>query len=96
MEGNGPLSGDPVPMDLIVAGKDPVAVDAVGTELMGIPKKGIGMTRMAQAYGMGTFENIQASAKGEPFERMVKQFDPVPKKFRFPGSFGDVYGWEGL
>ena len=72
------------------------AVDAVGTELMGIPKKGIGLTRMAQAYGMGTLESIQTRFKGGAFETMVKQFDPVPKKFRFPGSFGDVYGWEGL
>jgi len=96
MEGNGPLSGDPVPMDLIIAGRDPVAVDAIGTELMGFQKESIGTTRIAQAYGIGTYEGIEVKAIGGPLEKMVRQFNPVPKKSRFPGSFGKVYGWEGL
>jgi uncharacterized protein (DUF362 family) len=96
MEGNGPLGGDPVPMDLVIAGPDPVAVDAVGTELMGIPKESIGTTRMAKDYGIGTYEGTKVKVVGDSFEKILRQFDPVPKKFRFPGSFGDVYGWDGL
>ena len=96
MEGNGPIGGNPVPMDLIVAGPDPVAVDAVGTEIMGIPKENIGTTRMAKAYEIGTYEGTKVKVIGDSFEKVVKQFDTVPKKFRFPGSFGDVYGWDGL
>ena len=30
MEGKGPTDGSPVKMDLIIAGKDPVATDATG------------------------------------------------------------------
>jgi len=96
MEGNGPLNGDPVPMDLIIAGPDPVAVDAIGTEIMGFRKESIGTTRMAQAYGIGAYHNINVQVIGDSFEKVLKQFNPVPRKFRFPGSFGDVYGWEGF
>ena len=96
MEGFGPIDGDPVPMDLVIAGPDPVAVDAVGTEIMGFPAEMIGTTRMAQAYGMGTFKGTDVKTSGESLEKMVKQFNPVPKEFRFPASCGDVYGWEGL
>jgi uncharacterized protein (DUF362 family) len=96
MEGYGPLAGVPVPTDLIIAGPDPVAVDGVGTEIMGFPKENFGTTRMAKAYGLGNYENTKITAVGDSFERMMKQFDPVPKKFRFPGAHGDVYGWGGL
>ena len=94
MEGNGPLSGDPVAMDLIIAGRDPVAVDAIGTQIMGFDKESIGTTRFAQAHGIGTYEGTKVKAIGEPFEKMIKQFAPVPKKFRFPGYCGQVYGWD--
>ena len=96
MEGYGPVDGNPVPMDMIIAGPDPVAVDAVGTEIMGFPAEMIGTTRMAQAHGMGTFKGTDIKTSGETLEKMVKQFSPVPKEFRFPAYCGDVYGWEGL
>jgi len=96
MEGFGPLDGDPVPMDLVIAGPDPVAVDAVGTEIMGFHAETIGTTRMAQAYGIGTFKGTDIKTSGDVLEKIVKQFNPVPKEFRFPASCGDVYGWEGL
>lgn len=36
MEGDGPASGDAIPMNVVLAGFDPVAVDAVGATLMGV------------------------------------------------------------
>ncbi|MCP6623436.1 DUF362 domain-containing protein, partial [Klebsiella pneumoniae] len=39
MEGDGPGSGDPRPMGLILAGANAVAVDVVAAELAGIPKQ---------------------------------------------------------
>ena len=96
MEGYGPLGGDPVPMDLIIAGPDPVAVDAVGTEIMGFGAETIGTTRMAQQYGMGTFKGTDIQTSGDTLEKIVTQFNPVPKEFRFDASCGDVYGWKGL
>ena len=37
MEGNGPASGTMVTMNMVLASKDPVALDAVATTIMGIP-----------------------------------------------------------
>lgn len=48
-EGMGPTSADPVPCGVIVAGASPVAVDIVGTELMGFDHARIPM--LAEAFG---------------------------------------------
>ena len=37
MEGQGPVQGDPVTMNLMLAGRDPIALDAVACEIMDIP-----------------------------------------------------------
>jgi uncharacterized protein (DUF362 family)/ferredoxin len=39
MEGNGPGSGDPCPVGLLLAGENAVAVDLIAAEIAGIPKK---------------------------------------------------------
>ncbi|HLO25930.1 MAG TPA: DUF362 domain-containing protein, partial [Geobacteraceae bacterium] len=39
MEGNGPGSGDPRDVGLLLAGINPVAVDVIAAEIAGIPKK---------------------------------------------------------
>ncbi len=96
MEGNGPINGTPVAMDTIIAGPDPVAVDGVGTEVMGFQKESYGVSRMAMAYGLGTYEKTTVTTLGADYENVVKQFERVPRKFRSPGSYGDVYGWDGL
>ncbi|MDH5268018.1 MAG: DUF362 domain-containing protein, partial [Candidatus Bathyarchaeota archaeon] len=36
MEGNGPNRGIPIPMELVLASNDPLAIDKISTEIMGI------------------------------------------------------------
>jgi hypothetical protein len=50
-----------------------VAVDAIGTEVMGFPKESFGMTRLAQTHGIGTYEGTKVQTIGVSFEKMVKQ-----------------------
>jgi uncharacterized protein (DUF362 family) len=50
-QGNGPLSPEPLPMGLIVAGGNPAAVDWIGAYLLGYPPENIPIVREA----MGTF-----------------------------------------
>jgi len=47
MEGNGPIQGVPKPMGVLVAGADPVAVDATCCRLMRIDPTRIGYLRLA-------------------------------------------------
>jgi uncharacterized protein (DUF362 family)/Pyruvate/2-oxoacid:ferredoxin oxidoreductase delta subunit len=53
MEGNGPSSGTPRRLDLLMAGEDAVAVDAVAASVMGFKDGFIDTTRIAVAMGLG-------------------------------------------
>ena len=47
MEGNGPIQGNPRPMGIVVAGADPVAVDATCCRIMHIDPRRVGYLRLA-------------------------------------------------
>ncbi|MBN1440169.1 MAG: DUF362 domain-containing protein [Anaerolineales bacterium] len=53
MEGNGPTNGDLVPMNLIVAGTNPLATDMIGAYLMGYCPDEIPTFVWARRMGMG-------------------------------------------
>lgn len=59
MEGKGPTDGSPVKMNLIIAGKDPVATDATGARVMGIDPHEISHIRTAHQKGLGNIDNIE-------------------------------------
>ena len=61
MEGNGPQSGDPIPMNVIIASADPVAVDAVFARLVHLDPQLVHTNVHAQERGVGTWqdENIE-------------------------------------
>ncbi len=67
MEGNGPQSGDPVPMYIILASQDPVALDSVFCHLVDLDPKLVPTNLYGQEYGIGTLrqEEIEiATEKG--------------------------------
>lgn len=67
-------SGNPVEMNLIIAGADPVAVDAVGAAVMGIQPTEVKHLVLAERKGLGTcrLENIEVI--GEPIEKVGRKF----------------------
>jgi uncharacterized protein (DUF362 family) len=91
MEGWGAFHGKPVASDLIIAGKDGVAVDAVGGMCMGALPWMIGGIRECNNAGIGSYENI--SVVGTKLEDATIWYMPVP-----PGKHPDltasgVLGW---
>jgi uncharacterized protein (DUF362 family) len=58
MEGRGPSGGDPVKMDLIIAGKDVVATDATAARIMGFDPMEISHIRTAFHKGLGNIDDI--------------------------------------
>jgi hypothetical protein len=50
MEGNGPNRGIPIPMDLLLASNDLLAIDKVSTEIMGINWLNIGHLRLVDKH----------------------------------------------
>jgi uncharacterized protein (DUF362 family) len=67
-------SGNPVKMDLVIAGTDPVAVDAVGAAVMDIQPAEVKHLVLAERKGLGTcrLENIEVI--GEPIEKVKRKF----------------------
>jgi uncharacterized protein (DUF362 family)/Pyruvate/2-oxoacid:ferredoxin oxidoreductase delta subunit len=56
MEGNGPGSGDPCQVGLLLAGVNPVAVDVIAAEIAGIPKKLLFVEKVARDLGIAGAE----------------------------------------
>ena len=74
LEGPGPTSGTPVKMDLLIAGRDMVAVDATACRVMGIdPDK---IYHIKQAYDKGFGEMLEANINvvGSKLDRVKRQF----------------------
>ena len=75
IEGFGPLaSGDILEMDLLLGGKDVVAVDAVSSEVMGIDAMEVETTRIANAQGLGVGLLNDIQVKGEAIEDVRRVF----------------------
>ncbi|MBU1207489.1 MAG: DUF362 domain-containing protein [Proteobacteria bacterium] len=73
-EGLGPVFGKPVEMDLILAGKDLVAVDAVCGRIMDFAPEEIQLTKIAAARGLGTHKTEEIAIVGEPLEKVRRRF----------------------
>jgi uncharacterized protein (DUF362 family) len=67
-------SGDPVPMNLVIAGTDPVAVDAVGAAMMDIAPEDVKHLLMAEKKGLGTCQLANITMLGEPIEAVKRKF----------------------
>jgi len=67
-------SGNPVEMNLVIAGTDPVAVDAVGAAVMGIPPTDVKHLLLAEKKGLGTCNLEEIIVLGEPIERVKRKF----------------------
>lgn len=82
-EGLGPIFGKPVEMDLVLAGKDLVAVDSVCSRLIGYEPGEVILTVNAAARKLGIMEPDQIEILGEPLEKVKRRFlrsiedDPV-------------------
>jgi uncharacterized protein (DUF362 family) len=71
-------SGNPVKMDLVIAGVDPVMVDAVGASVMGVSPINVKHLRHAVEKGLGTLDLSQIEVVGESIERVRKKFRRSP------------------
>ena len=74
MEGRGPVGGDPVKMDTIIAGADVVATDATAARAMGFDPHRIPHIRMAHEEGLGEVDDIEVIGDGlDAVKRVFKR-----------------------
>ncbi len=71
MEGEGPIDGTPVQMNLIIAGTDVVATDATAARIMGFNPYEIKHIRKAYEKGLGRSD---AEVLGEKLEKVKRNF----------------------
>jgi len=94
-EGIGPIFGKPVEMNLIVAGRDLVAVDSTCARLIGYDPSETLLTVNAAARGLGIMDPDQIEIVGEPVDAVKRRFlrsiedDPV-KVEGFQLIYGEV------
>jgi len=69
MEGNGPRSGDPRALGVLLLSSDPVALDAVAGHLIALDPKTVPPVAQGQAMGLGQAEDIEIV--GGPLEAHV-------------------------
>jgi uncharacterized protein (DUF362 family) len=67
-------SENPVEMNLVIAGTDPVAVDAVGAAVMGVSPKDIKHLCLAEEKGLGTCDLTEIEVLGQPIESVRRKF----------------------
>jgi len=68
-------SGKPVEMNLVIAGTDPVAVDAVGAAVIGISPGEVKHLVLAEKKGLGTSDLEQITILGETIEKVKRKFN---------------------
>ncbi len=73
-EGLGPIFGKTVEMDLIIAGRDLVAVDTVCGAIMGFAPQELLLSVKAAERGLGTNNSEQIIVKGEKIEGVRRRF----------------------
>lgn len=73
-EGLGPIFGKTVEMDLIIAGRDLVAVDAVCGSVMGFKPEELLLSVKAAHRGLGTDDLNQISVRGKRIDEVKRRF----------------------
>lgn len=73
-EGVGPVYGDPVEMDLILAGRDMVALDTVAGAIMGYRPEEVPTTILAAEMGLGSADLERIEVAGLPWQSVRRRF----------------------
>ncbi len=74
MEGNGPTFGGLVPMNLIVAGTNPLATDIVAADVMGIGVSEVPTFTWAHRVGLGPASVSDVEVRGEALDAVRRPF----------------------
>ncbi|MDR1317005.1 MAG: DUF362 domain-containing protein, partial [Spirochaetales bacterium] len=78
MEGEGPSGGSPVPMNVLLFSRDPVALDCIFCKLIGLPPHCVPTIAEGAALGLGTQDEAAITLAGDNIEDFIKpDFDVV-------------------
>jgi uncharacterized protein (DUF362 family) len=78
MEGDGPVSGTPVPSGIAIASLDSVAADRVGVETMGVDPQWLGYLQYCEQAGIGNYDISRIDIRGEKISAVVRKYRMHP------------------
>lgn len=81
MEGNGPRSGEPVNMNVLLFSRDPIALDAVVCRMIDLNPEFVPTMKPGKEWGLGTFEIEDIELLGDSIDSF---FNPEFKVIRKP------------
>jgi hypothetical protein len=93
MEGFGPHAGTAVNMALVIAGTDAVAVDTVGTYLMGVQPRSLAVLQIAEKLGLGSIDMESIKVIGEEPDEVRRSL--LPPIFQFVSQNKNVHVYAG-
>ncbi len=76
MQGRGPINGYPIDLNVLLASRDPVALDATGMRLLSLDPATSRHVVHAQKVGLGTYEAARIQVDG-PFDELKFQAEPA-------------------
>jgi len=87
MEGLGPSAGQAKKLDLVLAGIDPLAVDAVACSLMGLNAEDVPHLRICAERGYGVIDISRIQVNPARWHDFISPFEPPPDNLsiQFPG-----------
>jgi uncharacterized protein (DUF362 family)/Pyruvate/2-oxoacid:ferredoxin oxidoreductase delta subunit len=81
MEGNGPGSGDPRSIGVLLAGRDAVSVDAVSARIVGVKAEKLPLLKAARSEGIGETDLGNIRLLGDPVENIaIRHFRLPPQE----------------
>jgi len=86
----------PVPMGLIIAGSDVVAVDCVTTAVMGFNPHNYGQYRMAGQHGLGCNDLSKIQVVGKSIKEVQEKLVPPMHTWRWPDSADQTLAWDEI
>ncbi len=95
MEGMGPVFGEAVEMNLILAGKDMVAVDAVVGKTMGFEPEEVLITMYAAERGLGEADLDKIEIVGQSIDSVARRFKRVSESQALDIEGFNLVHWEG-
>jgi uncharacterized protein (DUF362 family)/Pyruvate/2-oxoacid:ferredoxin oxidoreductase delta subunit len=73
MEGNGPRSGDPVKMRVLLLSTDPVALDSTACRMIGLNPGYVPTSLPGSQWGLGVYESEEIELLGDPLESFINR-----------------------
>jgi len=79
MEGLGPSSGEPKPLDMVIIGNDAIATDAVACTIMGLNPSQVPHLRIAAERGYGSLDPESYHVTNPDWHSLCQPFASVPQ-----------------